>query len=81
MPHVQHEYFSSLNQSNHCFLASSLPLPSSLRKLPINDKGASHIIWLEAMSNVLIYIYSGGLSLLFTNGCVVSALDRADIIC
>ena len=34
VPHVQHEYFSSLNQSDHCFLASSLPLPSSLRKLP-----------------------------------------------
>ena len=34
VPHVQHDYFSSFNQSDHCFLASSLPLPSSLRKLP-----------------------------------------------
>ena len=38
IPHVQHEYFSSLNQSDHCFLASPLPLPSSLRKLPIINK-------------------------------------------
>ena len=25
VPHVQHDYFSSFNQSDHCFLASSLP--------------------------------------------------------
>ena len=36
VPHVQHDYFSSLNQSDHCFLVSSLALPSSLRKLPSN---------------------------------------------
>ena len=34
-PHVQHDYFSSFNQSDHCFLVSSLLLPSSLRKLPV----------------------------------------------
>ena len=34
MPHVQHDYFSSFIQSDHCFLASSLPLPSSFLKLP-----------------------------------------------
>ena len=34
---VPHDYFSSLNQSDHCFLVSSLPLPSSLRKLPIRS--------------------------------------------
>ena len=34
VPHEQHDYFSSFNQSDHCFLVSSLPLPSSLRKLP-----------------------------------------------
>ena len=35
VPHVQHDYFSPLNQSDHCFLASSLPLPllSSLLKV------------------------------------------------
>ena len=32
--HVQHDYFSSFNQSDHCFLTSSLPLLSSLFKLP-----------------------------------------------
>ena len=33
VPHVQHDYFSSFNQSDHCFLASLLLLPSSLLKL------------------------------------------------
>ena len=33
VPHVQHDYFSSLNQSDHCFLVSSLP--STLHKFPI----------------------------------------------
>ena len=27
VPHVQHDFFSSFNQSNHCFRALSLPLP------------------------------------------------------
>ena len=36
--HVQHDYFSSFNQLEHCFQASSLPLPSALLKLPINIK-------------------------------------------
>ena len=31
VPHVQHDYFSPLNQSDHCFLASSRP--SSLLKI------------------------------------------------
>ena len=34
VPHVQQDYFSSFNQSDHCFLASSLPLPSCLLELP-----------------------------------------------
>ena len=34
VPHVQHDYFSLFNQSDHCFLASLLLLPSSLLKLP-----------------------------------------------
>ena len=35
VPHVQHDYFSSFNQSDNCFLASSLPLPSSLLELSV----------------------------------------------
>ena len=35
VPHVQHDCFSSFYQSDHCFLASSLPFPSSLLKLLI----------------------------------------------
>ena len=31
--HVQHDYFYSFNQSDHCYLVSSLPLQSSLLKL------------------------------------------------
>ena len=41
VPHVQHDYFSSFNQSEHCFLASSLPLPSSLLKPP---KGLAPVV-------------------------------------
>ena len=40
VPHVQHDYFSSFNQSNHCFVALSLPLPSSNLKLPITTYGS-----------------------------------------
>ena len=37
VPHVQHDYFSSFNQSNHWFVALSLTLtlPSSNLKFPI----------------------------------------------
>ena len=34
VPHVQHDCFSSFNQSNHCFVALSLTLPTSNLKLP-----------------------------------------------
>ena len=34
VPHVQHDYFSSFNQSDHCFIVPSLSLPLSLLKLP-----------------------------------------------
>ena len=40
VPHVQHDYFSSFNQSDHCFLVLSLPLLSSLLKLPIGSFAA-----------------------------------------
>ena len=50
MPHVQHDYFSSFNQSNHRFLESPSPFPSSLLKLPsdvmmITDKGITKNIF------------------------------------
>ena len=32
--HVQHAYISSLSQSDHSFIALSLPLPSSILNLP-----------------------------------------------
>ena len=38
VPHVQHDYFSTFSQSDRCFLASLLQLPSSWVKLPINVK-------------------------------------------
>ena len=44
VPHVQHDCFSSFNQSDHFFLVSSLPLPSSLRKLPIVVLGRSYVM-------------------------------------
>ena len=34
VPHAQHDYFSSFNQSYHWFVALSLPLLSSFLKLP-----------------------------------------------
>ena len=34
VPHVEHDCFSSFNQSNHWFVALSLTLPSSNLKLP-----------------------------------------------
>ena len=34
VPHVQHDYFSSFNQSNHRLVTVSLPMPSSFLKLP-----------------------------------------------
>ena len=34
-PHVPQDYFSSFDRPDHCFLALSLPLTSSLLKLPI----------------------------------------------
>ena len=37
VPHVQHDYFSSFNQSGHCYLTASLSMPSSLLKFPITS--------------------------------------------
>ena len=45
VPHVQHDYFSSFNQSDRCFLASSLPL--FLPKLSSVDAVTSYTHELE----------------------------------
>ena len=37
VPHVQHDYFCSFNQLDHCFRASLLTLLSTLLKLPSTD--------------------------------------------
>ena len=37
VPHVQHDHFSSSNQSNHWFVAIWLTLPSSNLKFPITE--------------------------------------------
>ena len=49
--HVQHDYFSPFNQSNHWFVALSLTLPSSDLKLP-NDKWSTR----GSFSKVLAYL-------------------------
>ena len=51
--HVQHDYFSSFNQSNHWFVALSLTLPSSDLKLPRNFLVASSVY----VQNLWIWIY------------------------
>ena len=42
---MQHDYFSSFNQSKHCFQASSLLLLSSLLKLPITMQQKREVLW------------------------------------
>ena len=49
VPHVQHDYFSPFNQSDHCFLVSPMPLPSSLQKFP------SVLIWLRKPSSIKLF--------------------------
>ena len=63
VPHVQHDYFSSFNQSDHCFLASSLPLPSSLLKLAINTQRRWSILnvgeWVRMIMLPKVVIHPG----------------------
>ena len=68
VPHAQHDYFSSFNQSDHCFVASSLPSPSPLLKLPNNEffivakgvsieiKGWSHLHFICMSALLIIFI-------------------------
>ena len=69
VPHVQHDYFSSLNQSNHWFVA--LSLPSSNLKLPTQFTDASATIacstfrssWTNSLSyNLILYQKNGGVN-------------------
>ena len=39
VPHMQHDYFSSFNQSNHGFLALSLTLPSTNLRHCLHGRG------------------------------------------
>ena len=55
VPHVQHDYFSSFNQSNHCFVALSWSLLSSFLKLPIYNY---HYVYLELRARVLRPLFS-----------------------
>ena len=45
VPHVQHDYFSSFIQSDLCFLAFSLSLPSLFLTLPakVDDNDRSYL--------------------------------------
>ena len=60
--HVQHDYFSSFNQSNYWFVALSLTLPSSNLKLPSNSKSAgwydnTNSSWTATHFEVYCYFY------------------------
>ena len=37
VPHMQHDYFSPFNQSDHCFMTSSVLLTSSLLKVMLHE--------------------------------------------
>ena len=50
---MQHDYISSFNQSDHCFLASSLSLPSSLLKLPNEADVSSREIFVREIDEGL----------------------------
>ena len=50
VPHVQHDYFSSFNQSDHCFLASSLLRPCV--RFPTGTRAAGRLRTAEWRKNV-----------------------------
>ena len=46
MLHVRHDYFSSFNQSNHCFLSLSLPLQFFRRLIRLHwSRGGNTALW------------------------------------
>ena len=56
---MQHDQFSSFNQSDHCFLSSSLPLPSSLLKLPVIRLTQVRSFWTRLAQEILLSIVTG----------------------
>ena len=56
VPHVQHDYFPSFSQSDHCFLASSLQLPSSLLKLSKVFNKVCAIQWFFLIQSIISMI-------------------------
>ena len=57
--HVQHDYISSFNQSDHCFLASSLPLPTPFLKLPVITLTQVRSLWTRLAQEILLSIVTG----------------------
>ena len=56
---MQHDYISSFNQSNHCFLASSLPLPTLFLKLPVITLTQVRSLWTRLAQEILLSIVTG----------------------
>ena len=54
MPHIQHDYFSSFNQRDHCFLMLPLLLPSFLLKLSI-DRWQDCTSWISGTGQLPIH--------------------------
>ena len=54
MPHMQRNYISSFNQSDHCLLVSWLPLLSSLLKLPNAAELRTVLLSLRKLQHFLI---------------------------
>ena len=69
VPHVQHDYFSSFKVSYHCFLASSLPLLSSL--LSFSGVVVAVVVVLNRESSLLNLPIDASISASIRNSCQV----------
>ena len=56
VPHVQHDYFSSFNQSNNWFVAFSLPLLSSFVKLPFKKTTTATATATSQVNNMICWM-------------------------
>ena len=90
VPHVQHDYFSSFNQSDHYFLASSLPLlPSLLDKIGTlnnhhhhddGDKNVTNLhIW-QWKTNIVLHALQVQFSFLYIS-LPFSSFPRREMTC